>query len=71
MPWNSWVGTGPNREVAPHELEQAIGEDTLADLQEHTGLSRDELLSRLTRELPRAVNDYTPQGRLPEERDFG
>jgi uncharacterized protein YidB (DUF937 family) len=62
---DSWVGTGPNKEVAPHQLEQAIGPDTLAMLMQHTGLSREELLSRLTRELPNAVDQYTPDGRLP------
>ncbi|MFL5198375.1 MAG: YidB family protein, partial [Microvirga sp.] len=29
------------------------------------GLSRDELLARLSRDLPRAVDQYTPDGRLP------
>ena len=61
----SWVGTGPNKEVAPQELERAIGPDVLDQLTQHTGLSRDELLSRLTRELPQAVDKYTPDGRVP------
>jgi len=61
----SWVGTGPNKEVAPHQLEQAIGPDVLEDLSRHTGLSREELLSRLSRELPHAVDKYTPDGRIP------
>lgn len=61
----SWIGTGPNREVAPHQLEQAIGEDTLDDLTQQTGLSRQEILNRLSRELPTAVDRYTPDGRLP------
>ncbi|WP_181703561.1 YidB family protein [Chthonobacter albigriseus] len=68
---DSWVGTGPNRELAPSELEQAIGDDTLADLSEQTGLSRDELLARLSRTLPEAVDRYTPQGRIPREDEFG
>lgn len=61
----SWVDTGPNRELPPHELEQAIGPDVISTLTEKTGLSRDELLSRLSTELPRAVDRYTPEGRLP------
>ena len=66
---DSWVGTGPNREVAPSDLEQAIGPDMLHDLTEQTGLSRDELLSRLSRELHNAVDQYTPHGRLPADAD--
>ena len=66
---DSWVGHGPNKEVAPNQLEQAIGPDVLATLSQQTGLSRDELLARLSRELPTAVDKYTPEGRLPTEQD--
>jgi len=62
---DSWISTGPNRSVAPPELEQAIGPDVLATLTQQTGLSREELLARLSRELPNAVDRYTPDGRLP------
>ena len=61
----SWVGTGPNKQVAPQQLEQAIGPDVLEQLMQHTGLSREELLSRLSKNLPDAVDKYTPDGRLP------
>jgi uncharacterized protein YidB (DUF937 family) len=66
----SWVGTGPNKPVTPPQLEQAIGPDVLETLSKQTGLSREELLARLSRELPDAVDKYTPQGRLPTETDF-
>jgi uncharacterized protein YidB (DUF937 family) len=62
---DSWVRTGPNKQVSPHELEQAISPEVLAALSEQTGLSRQEVLSRLARELPEAVDRYTPDGRLP------
>jgi uncharacterized protein YidB (DUF937 family) len=67
---DSWVGTGPNRDVAPNDLEQAIGPDVLNDLTQQTGLPREEILSRLSRELPKAVDQYTPQGRLPNDDDL-
>jgi uncharacterized protein YidB (DUF937 family) len=67
---DSWVGRGPNKQIAPHELERAIGPDTLATLSRETGLSREELLARLSRELPDAVDKYTPEGRLPSESEF-
>ena len=66
----SWVGPGPNKEVAPNQLEQAIGPDVLATLSQQTGLSRDEILARLSRELPQAVDKYTPEGRLPTQQDL-
>ncbi|KQP51848.1 YidB family protein [Methylobacterium sp. Leaf108] len=62
---DSWVKQGPNREIAPPQLEQAIGPDVLATLSQQTGLSREELLSRLSRELPKAIDQYTPDGRVP------
>jgi len=64
---DSWVARGPNRAIAPNQLAEAIGEDTLATLTKHTGLSRDEILSRLARDLPDAVDKYTPDGRLPAD----
>jgi len=64
---DSWVKTGPNLPVGPDQLEQAIGPDVLNTLAQQTGLSREELLSRLTREVPAAVDKFTPQGRLPTE----
>ncbi|MBV8808232.1 MAG: YidB family protein [Acidobacteriaceae bacterium] len=66
----SWVRTGPNKPVAPPQLEQAIGPEVLDTLSRQTGLSRQELLARLSRELPDAVDKYTPQGRLPTEAEF-
>jgi len=61
----SWVGSGPNKDISPPQLKQAIGQDVLATLVQQTGLSQEELLARLSRDLPTAVDKYTPDGRLP------
>ena len=63
----SWINTGPNKPCTAAELERAIGPEVLETLSRQTGLSRDELVSKLCRELPDAVDKYTPQGRLPTE----
>lgn len=63
---DSWVAHGPNRPVAPDHLEQAIGPETLDTLAGQTGLSRQEILARLSKNLPEAVDKYTPDGRLPD-----
>ena len=63
---DSWVGTGPNKTINPDQLEQAIGPDVLATLSQQTGLSREELLSRLSMTLPEAVDTFTPDGHLPD-----
>jgi uncharacterized protein YidB (DUF937 family) len=62
---DSWVTNGPNKAISPQELERAISPEVLATLSEQTGLSRQELLSRLARDLPEAVDKYTPEGRVP------
>ena len=61
----SWISKGPNKEIPAPQLKQAIGQDVLAALEQQTGLSQEELLARLSRELPAAVDQYTPDGRLP------
>lgn len=61
----SWIGTGRNETIAPDELEQALDEETIAELVEKTGLSRSELLSRLSQTLPDAVDQATPSGQFP------
>jgi uncharacterized protein YidB (DUF937 family) len=62
---NSWIQPGPNQQPAPQQVEQAVGPDVIDQLAKETGLSRDDLLQRLTRELPKAVDGLTPNGRLP------
>jgi len=61
----SWVGRGPNQPLEQSQLERAIGPDVLDALSQHTGLSRDELLAGLSRELPGAIDELTPDGRVP------
>ena len=63
---NSWIGTGPNRAVSPDQLQQALGPDTVNALAEQAGVSQIDLLSGLSRDLPDAVDQFTPEGRIPE-----
>ena len=44
---NSWISNGPNKSVSPTELEKALGPEVLQTLSDHTGKSRDALLSEL------------------------
>ena len=73
--------TGPRRTEAeigkPKKLKayarvegQSQARVVLATLSDQTGLSREELLSRLSRNLPEAVDRYTPDGRLPAATEF-
>jgi uncharacterized protein YidB (DUF937 family) len=61
---DSWISSGPNKEVAPADLKSVLGPDMLQALEQATGMSHDELLARLSRELPVAIDKYTPDGRI-------
>src|SRR5215470_3349491 len=63
----SWIDRGPNQEVAPADLKNALGADTLDALTRQTGLSREELLQGLSQNLPDFIDQLTPNGRLPTE----
>jgi uncharacterized protein YidB (DUF937 family) len=52
---DSWVGTGPNKTIAPKELGQALGSDQVNALLAQTGMSQQELLDALSHYLPQVV----------------
>ena len=67
---NSWVGPGPNEQISPGDLASALGADQIDALSAQSGLSRDELLSGLSRHLPDVIDHLTPDGRLPTESEL-
>ncbi|MEO5756793.1 MAG: YidB family protein [Mesorhizobium sp.] len=64
---SSWVRQGPNDPLEANEVQAAIDDETLASLSQQTGLSREELIARITHGLPQAVDKMTPNGELPVE----
>jgi uncharacterized protein YidB (DUF937 family) len=62
---DSWIVDGPNTTINDAQLERAIGRDMIDSLTKQTGLSRQDLLSRLAKTLPDVVDKLTPEGRLP------
>jgi uncharacterized protein YidB (DUF937 family) len=67
---DSWVSRGPNKEISENDLARSIGIDQIDALTRQTGLSRQELLSGLSRELPGVIDELTPDGRLPTEAEL-
>jgi uncharacterized protein YidB (DUF937 family) len=67
---NSWVGPGVNESVPPGQLGSALGQSTLNELSQRTGMSQQELLNQLAVVLPQLINHLTPQGRMPTLADF-
>ena len=59
------VSTGPNRAIAPNELADALGNDTLDELSKQTGMRREEVIAELSKHLPQLIDQLTPNGRVP------
>jgi uncharacterized protein YidB (DUF937 family) len=67
---NSWVGPGENQPIQPGQLGSALGQNTLQDLAQRTGMSQQELLSQLATVLPQLIHHLTPNGRMPTLADL-
>ena len=67
---NSWIGTGQNQAISPGQLRQALGQETVEDLSQRTGLPHGDLLSQLSNILPGVVDRLTPNGRLPSDAEL-
>ncbi len=65
----SWVSTGPNQQIAPNDLAAALGADTINALSKKTDMTPDDLLVGLSQHLPEIVDQLTPEGRLPTEKE--
>lgn len=63
----SWIADGPNMPMDVDDLERTLGDETLDDLSQKTGLPRAQLLLRLNAALPDVVNRLTPNGRIPTD----
>jgi uncharacterized protein YidB (DUF937 family) len=66
---NSWINTGPNKPVAPAQVSDALGPEIIDMLSQRTGLPRDQVASILSQVLPQIVDQLTPDGRLPSQRE--
>jgi uncharacterized protein YidB (DUF937 family) len=67
---NSWIGPGQNQPIAPDQLHQALGPETVNNLSRQTGLPQDDLVSELSRILPGVIDKLTPNGRVPDHAEM-
>lgn len=67
---DSWVNPEvPTQDLSPSQVEAAIGRETLQDLAAKTGITYDDLLNRLSKSIPQAVDHMTPGGKQPQNED--
>jgi uncharacterized protein YidB (DUF937 family) len=62
----SWIGTGSNQAAEPHEVESAVGSDTVAEVAKQAGVSHDEAKTGLAALLPQLVDKVSPNGKMPD-----
>jgi uncharacterized protein YidB (DUF937 family) len=63
---SSWVGTGNNLPIAPEQVQEVLGSDTIQQLAEKSGLSADAAKAKLAELLPAMIDKVTPEGKIPE-----
>jgi uncharacterized protein YidB (DUF937 family) len=61
---------GANKPIAPSQLSQALGPETVDNLSRESGMPRDDLLAQLSKLLPDVVDGLTPKGQLPPATDL-
>lgn len=67
---NSWINTGPNKAVAPGQISEALGPEVIDILSQRTGLPKDQIVQILSQVLPNAVDQLTPDGRMPTQQEI-
>jgi len=61
----SWLGNGQNLSITADQLRQVLGNDTVRQLAAKYNIPIDQVSEVLARELPKAVDQASPDGRLP------
>ena len=62
----SWISHGDNEPVSADEVKQALP-DRVSQIAQETGKSEDEVAEGLAKVLPKAVDDVTPDGTVPDD----
>lgn len=67
---NSWISTGQNKPISPQQVQQGLGQDTIDQLAQKTGMGHEEVKSQLSQVLPQVVDRLTPNGQVPAHGDL-
>jgi uncharacterized protein YidB (DUF937 family) len=62
---NSWIGNGHNIPITAEQLQEVLGSDTVKQLAARFNIPVDQLSKVLAQQLPAAVNNASPDGKLP------
>jgi uncharacterized protein YidB (DUF937 family) len=60
----TWLGDGQNAPVSPGQLKDALGNEQLKQIAQQMGIPVNEVLDKLSKFFPEAVNQASPNGEL-------
>jgi uncharacterized protein YidB (DUF937 family) len=63
---SSWISKGENLPIAGDQIKKVLGDETVAGIATKLGIAPDEAADKLAEELPKAVDEQTPNGTLEE-----
>jgi uncharacterized protein YidB (DUF937 family) len=63
---DSWLGSGANLPITTEELRAALGEEALRQVADEFALPLEATLKVLAEQLPHAIDQASPDGRLRE-----
>jgi len=61
---SSWISKGENVPIAGDQIKKVLGNDVVAGVAAKLGISPDEAADKLAEEVPKAVDEKTPNGSL-------
>ena len=63
---SSWISKGENMPIAGEQIKKVLGDETVAGIAAKLGIAPDEAADKLAEELPKAIDEQTPNGTLEE-----
>ena len=61
----SWIGNGQNLSITAEQLQQVLGSDTVRQLAARYNIPVDQISQILAQQIPKAVDQASPDGKLP------
>lgn len=66
---DSWVGTGPNDKISGQQVENVFGSAQINGIASKLGITTEQACSGIAQLLPELINQFTPEGRIPENQN--
>jgi uncharacterized protein YidB (DUF937 family) len=65
----SWQSTGQNIPVSGNALQEVLGTGSIGQIAQQLGMSHNETAGGLAQMLPQLIDQFTPNGEVPDQQD--